>query len=182
MNKKSLIISAFPACGKTYLTENQNMFTFESDKKYTFVDSESSKYEKYPGWEKNYVDDIKKKIGTVDFIFICQYEEVLRELKNRNIPFVTVCPCGDKECCPEKTREAIKQQWFGRMVLRDNRHIKNLNEWLNTMKENYDKWTTIKHITKYGPVNYYFLFEGQYLSDIIDGLYWKKENDSRYVL
>lgn len=176
--KKTSLISAFPACGKTYLVDNQETLTFGNNKKYSFVDSESSQYEKYSGWEKKYVDDIMKKVGTVDFIFISQHEEVLKELKNRNIPFIAVCPCGDEKYLPASQIKLIKQQWFGRMLLRDNGHIKNIDNWLNLLINNYDTWTTYEHITKYNPMSFYFLDQNQYLSDIITELYQKKENES----
>lgn len=83
--KRTLIISAFPACGKTYLYRNQNTLLFDccGEKKihYSFDDSDSSKFPKHEGWEKEYIDYIeKKKIGSVDFIFISKHENVLKEL------------------------------------------------------------------------------------------------------
>ena len=123
--KRTLIISAFPACGKTYLYKNQKNLLFNSNGEkiyYSFLDSDSSKFKKYNGWEKEYINHIEKNIGNVDFIFISQHEEVLQELKNRQIPFITVAP-DNTSWANDKEKRLIKQQWFGRFVLRDIRKV-----------------------------------------------------------
>ena len=181
--KRTLIVSAFPACGKTYLYRNQKDLLFGPKGVkvcYSFLDSDSSRFKKYDGWEKDYVDYIENHIGSVDFIFISQHDEVLRELKYRRIPFVTVAPCNTS-CANDKERQLIKQQWFGRFVLRDNSHIYDLHAWLKDLSENYDNWTSEEQLTKYDPVSFFVLHADQYLSDIIEDLYWKKETYDCYV-
>lgn len=52
---RTMIISAFPACGKTYLYRNQDQLEFEflgEKRKFSFLDSDSSHYEKHDGWER----------------------------------------------------------------------------------------------------------------------------------
>lgn len=173
----TLIISAFPACGKSYLSKNQSGLKFKYNgetKHFSFVDSDSSSYEKTDGWESRYVEDIKSKIGTVDFIFVSQHDGVLQELHNKGIPFVIVAP-NNAEWTPEKERQLIKQQWFGRFVLRDNSHIKDFESWLKRLKDNYDEWTSVEHLSWWCPVSLELLDGNQYLSDIIENLYWRKE-------
>lgn len=175
----TMIISAFPACGKTYLYENQDELIFKyhgKNRKFSFFDFTSSDYKKDDGWEKQYVSDLEKKIGTVDFLFISQYEEILQELNERNIPFSVVAP-SNSEWISDNERQLIKQQWFGRFILRDNSHIKNFEEWLELLKNKYDEWTSVDHLTKYNPASFFLLDGNQYLSDIIKDLYWKKENN-----
>lgn len=164
----TMIISAFPACGKTYLFRNQEKLN------YKILDSDSSKFVKTKGWEIRYVNHIIENIGKYDFIFIAQYEEVLKELDKRGIPFVMVSPCNTEEIS-EKERQLIKQQWFGRFILRDNSHIKNLPLWINKLKENYDNWTSYEHLTRNHPTMCVLLFENEYLSDRIEDLYRIKE-------
>lgn len=177
-NMNTMIISAFPACGKTYLYRNQNVLKFRTFKYNTdqlsFLDSDSSKFEKKEGWEKRYIDYIESKLGTVDFIFISQHEEVLQELNNRKIPFVIVVP-ENLPWTDEHKKELIKQQWFGRFILRDNSHIKDFERWLNLLKDNYDNWTSLEHIMKHNPVTFLTLKEAQYLKDIMSGLCFMKE-------
>lgn len=182
--KKTLIISAFPACGKTFLYKNQEQLLFKSQDglqiHYSFLDSDSSKFKKYDGWEKEYVNHIEENIGKVDFIFISQHDVVLQEIANRGLPFVTVGP----ENLPWTTNEnkmLTKQQWFGRFVLRDNTHIANFMDWIKKLSENYDSWTSIQQQTKYGPIEFFSLGANQYLSNIIEELYYKKEIFSQYT-
>ena len=173
----TMIISAFPACGKTYLQQNQDILSIRclgEEKKLTFCDSESSRYKKKEGWEKEYVADIEKKLGTIDFLFISQHEGVLQELNRRGIPFVVVAP-NNASWTHDSERQLIKQQWFGRFVLRDNSHIKDFNDWLERLKAHYDEWTSVEHLEKYKPVSFFLLKADEYLSDIITDLYWKKE-------
>lgn len=181
--KKTLIISAFPGCGKTYLCENQDKLKFQyygEDKRFSFLGSDSSHYKKCEGWEKEYIDDIEKKIGSVDFLFISQHEEVLTELESRNIPFIVIAP-DNSEWLSNKERLLIKQQWFGRFVLRNNDHISNFDNWITSLKNNYDEWTSTEHLTKHNPISFFVLKENQYLSDIIKSLYWRKETYPCYV-
>ena len=182
--KKTLIISAFPACGKTFLYKNQEQLLFKSQDglqiHYSFLDSDSSKFKKYDGWEKEYVNHIEENIGKVDSIFISQHDVVLQEIANRGLPAVTVGP----ENLPWTTNEnkmLTKQQWFGRFVLRDNRHIANFMDWIKNLSENYDNWTSIQQQTKYCPIEFFPLGANQYLSNIIEELYYKKEIFSQYT-
>lgn len=182
--KKTLIVSAFPACGKTYLYENQDKLKFKYNREnttFSFCDSDSSHYDKCEGWEKQYVNDIEKKLGSVDFIFISQHEKILKELDLRKIPFVVIAP-DNSEYLLDKERKLIKQQWFGRFVLRDNSHIKNFENWFKLLKANYDVWTNIENLIKYNPVNLFLLKENQYIEDIIEDLYYKKENYADYTI
>lgn len=170
----TMIISAFPACGKTYLYENQDTLEFKylrKKKKFTFRDSDSSKYEKTEGWEKVYVDDIQNSLGKVDFIFISQHEKVLQELNSREIPFIIISP-NNSEWISDTERKFIKQQWFGRFVLRDNSHIKDFNNWLKLLKDKYDEWTSLEHLMKYGPASFELLKQDEYISDIIEILFF----------
>ncbi len=174
---KTMIISAFAGCGKTYLFNEQDWIMFNTvteRKHFSFLDSDSSKFEKEPNWVEKYIEHIKSKIGTVDFIFVANHDCVLQALKESGMPFVVVTP-DNSPWLSEKERQLIKQQWFGRFVLRDNSHISNFSEWLEHLKDRYDVKTSLEHVEKYNPVSHFTLKENQYLSDIIEDLYWKKE-------
>lgn len=181
--KKTLIVSVFAGCGKTWLTKHQERF------RYTIRDSDSSTYEKSDGWEKQYITDFVKqaKTGKYDFVFVCQTESVIDEMDRQGIPYVIVEPDNivwNKYETKERTmeRQLIKQQWFGRFALRDNSHIKDFSKWLNHIKEIYDERTGLEFINKHKQVSFFTLNQNQYLSDIIDDLYWKKEHYDFYVI
>lgn len=182
--KKTLIISAFPGCGKTFLYRNQDKIPVKFngiDIRCTFCDSDSSKFSKHNGWEKEYVDSIEDKIGILDFIFISQHDLVLAELERRNIPFISVAPDNSLDLSI-KARSLIRQDWFNRLIYRDNSHIKDYASWINLIKTKYDEWTSDEALNKYHPVEVIKLGYHQYISDIIDRLYYDKETCSKYTL
>ena len=173
--RKTMIISAFPGCGKTYLYDNQDKYN------YKILDSDSSRYEKHEGWELEYVNHICENIGKYDFIFIAQYPKVLEILNIKNIPFTIVAPDNSKELS-EKERQLIKQQWFGRFLLRDNSHIKDFKTWIEKLSINYDNWTSYEQLTKYNPAECILLKENEYLSDRVEYLYSKKEQAQNILI
>ena len=157
------IISVFPGCGKTYLYRNQEKFN------YKILDSDSSKFEKYDGWEKEYIDYISSNIGKYNFIFVSKHPVVLKELNNRNIPFIMVSP-NNSDNISSQERQLIKQQWFGRFILRDNSHIKDFDSWIKRQIEYYDERTSLEHLNLYNPVKVILLKQDEYLSDKINDL------------
>lgn len=67
--KKTLIVSVFSGCGKTWLTQHQEQYG------YKICDSDSSFYEKVNGWETYYVADILEKqslVGMILYLFVRQ--------------------------------------------------------------------------------------------------------------
>lgn len=151
--RRTMVVSVFAGCGKTWLANHQNKYG------YSMRDSDSSTYEKTAGWE----------------------------MDRQKIPYVIVEPdnivWNEQESKERaKERQIIKQQWFGRFILRDNSHIKNFSKWLNHMKDIYDERTGLGFIVKHNPVSFFVLKQNQYLSDIIDDLYWKKQHCDAYIV
>lgn len=181
--KKTLIVSVFAGCGKTWITENQEQY------EYTMSDSDSSTYEKSEGWEKLYIANIMEqaKTGKYDFIFVCQTESVIDEMDRQGIPYIIVEPDNivwneyeTKERAMQ--RQLIKQQWFGRFTLRDNSHIADFSKWIAHIKDIYDERTGLDFINRHHQLSFFTLNQNQYLSDIIDDLYWKKEHHDLYTI
>lgn len=148
--RRTMVVSVFAGCGKTWLTNHQNQYG------YSMRDSDSSTYEKTAGWEKEYINSFMEeaKSGKYDFIFVCQTESVIDEMDRQKIPYVIVEPdnivWNEQESKERaKERQIIKQQWFGRFILRDNSHIKNFSKWLNHMKDIYDERTGLGFIVKH---------------------------------
>lgn len=163
---KSVIISCFPGCGKTYLYMN-NMFPLK------ILDLESIYFSSKCEWPVNYVSSIISKGEDYDILLISQHEEVLQLLNERGYPFCVVSPNNTKSISPRK-RGLIKQQWFGRFWLRDKKHaLKHTksDDWLYRMTERYEEWTSIEHLSKYSPLKIYLLDDSEYLSDIILTIY-----------
>lgn len=164
----TIIISAFPGCGKTYFYRNQHLYG------YSVIDLDSGSFKRYIGWEKVYVDSIVQNLGKSDFILISQHDNVLHELNERHISFFTVAP-DNSETFTYKQKELFKSQWLKRLVLRDNSHIGDLPLWLAKIDENYETWTNNTHILQYNPLHHFAISGNQYLTDIVDDiiLYYK---------
>ena len=86
--RRTMVVSVFAGCGKTWLTNHQNQYG------YSMRDSDSSTYEKTAGWEKEYINSFMEeaKSGKYDFIFVCQTESVIDEMDRQKIPYVIVEP------------------------------------------------------------------------------------------
>lgn len=160
--KQTGLICAFPACGKTYLYSNQEKLGFSC------LDIDTSLYNKKEEfWYKDYVSDVESKIGTVDFIFCGNFPLIRKEFLARNLDFYIVAPYNG---------QIIKQEWFGRFLLRDNSHIKDFNVWLEHLLLNYDDYVSSSNLELYNPKKVYRLKENQYLYDVINEIYVRKEN------
>ncbi|MEG0728241.1 MAG: hypothetical protein RR420_01325 [Anaerovoracaceae bacterium] len=112
--KNTLVISAFPCCGKTYFTNNHKDWGIDID----VADSDSSKFswiETDKGRVRNtnfindYMEHITSLAGKVDIIFVSSHKDVREALWERNIPHVIICPVMD-----------AKEEWTKRMVSRGN--------------------------------------------------------------
>jgi len=113
--KPTIIVSAFPACGKSYMFNNYN------GKPFAMLDSDSSNFswikdengentkERDPNFPTNYIKHIKDNIGKVDVIFVSSHDIVRKALNKNNINFFMVYP--DK---------SMKDEWIRRFRERGN--------------------------------------------------------------
>lgn len=111
MNKKTVVISAYPCCGKTYAFENYQ-------DKYSMLDSDSSNFSwiyvdgekiRNPDFPKNYIQHIKDNIGKVDIIFVSSHLQVREAMEETGIRYCTVYP-----------KKEMLNEWVGRMYRRGN--------------------------------------------------------------
>lgn len=116
MSKRTVVVSAFPCCGKTYAFENYQ-------DKYSMLDSDSSKFSwKYernslkgidkvrnPEFPSNYIEHIKENIGKVDIIFVSSHLQVREAMEEAGISYCTVYP-----------KKEMLNEWVGRMYRRGN--------------------------------------------------------------
>lgn len=109
--KNTIIISAFPACGKTYC------FNHLQDK-YSIADSDSSEFSwrirpednvkvRNEDFPNNYIEHIRSLIGQVDFIFVSSHDVVRKALEENNLAYYLVYPKNTKE---------NKDIWINRML------------------------------------------------------------------
>lgn len=116
-DKNTIVISAFPACGKSWCFNNLR-------DKYDMSDSDSSLYSwirtidengkevkvRNPDFPQNYIDHIKSLIGNKDFVFVSSHDVVRNALKNADIPYFLIYPenTSDNKCT-----------WIARMINRN---------------------------------------------------------------
>lgn len=169
---KTCVVSVFPACGRNYTYCNQNKILI---RKALFEDKSSCTIlncnDRYP----KSIKTIEKSIGSVDFILFEQNDLLLKTLKSKGIPVVMVVP-NNSSMIEEKERVLIKNQWLGRIVF-SRSESDDLNRIIRVFLDNYEDWTNISTIREnYSPADIFKLSQGEYLADILEKLYWKKEN------
>lgn len=150
-NKETIIISGFPACGKTYL------YLKSKSTKTKVLDSNSGKYSwiygttkvRNPDFPNNYINHIKENIGKVDYILVSSHEVVRQALKKEKIPYILVYP-----------NKSLLNEWIGRCYLREND-----KQFIDNLIQNWDLW--IDNCKCDDTVLHFELGHGQYLSDVI---------------
>ena len=146
MNKNTLVISAFPACGKSWCFNNLN-------NKYNMADSDSSNFSwlknvdkqgnivkiRNPDFPNNYIEYIKSLIGEKDIVFVSSHKEVRDALKENKIPYVLVYPenTSDNKCL-----------WTQRMIARGSP-----NNLINLVVDNWNNFIEEMSIEEY-PFHY----------------------------
>ena len=119
MEKQTLVISAYPCCGKSYAVEHYQ-------DKYTMLDSDSSQFSwsyvsvdengnairgvrkiRNPEFPGNYIQHVKEILGKVDIIFVSSHLVVREALEEADIPYVSVYP-----------EASLLNEWVGRMYRR----------------------------------------------------------------
>lgn len=102
----ALIISAFPACGKSYYYNKYSVYsnhaTRDHDSGLKILDSDSSEFSwiideegnkvRNPEFPQNYIDHINEKKETEDIIFVSSHDEVRRALNDAGIRFFLIYP------------------------------------------------------------------------------------------
>lgn len=138
--KSTILISAFPGVGKSYL--------FKNLKDYKILDSDSSTFDKdlFPG---NYIDHIKQNIGVVDIIMISTHDVVRQQLEENGLFFVLVYP-----------DISLKDEYIGRYNERGND-----DNFIKILGENWDNW--INDIEKQKGCLKIKLQSGEFLGDFI---------------
>ena len=141
MKYKTIICASWCGTGKTFICENTDIKSIEIE------------YWKYKdGLQKDYVKDIKKNFGEVDYIFVATDPEGLRLLNNEGFNITLVYP-----------RNELREEYLNRYIERDSPtdfigvFMKYWNTWINELKEQ----SYCKHI----PLN-----KGQYLQDVLGKL------------
>ncbi len=154
---RTKIISAFPACGKSWLFDNQvalSLKVADSDSsKFSWVETESGKV-RNPDFPRNYIEHIKGLIGEVDYILVSSHDEVKLALEEEDLPYILVMP-----------QENLKTEWIGRCWLRGSPE-----GFLKMLDKNWDDWNNPQKLAfDWNCSGIAYLGSGEYL---VDKLWW----------
>jgi len=140
------IYSVFPACGKTWLCENQEQLGLkildsdssyfswvwecpENDERGMYSPNARKTKERNPSFPQNYIDHIKCKLesGKYDYIFVSSHASVREALDAAGIDFTIVYPSAD-----------LMAEWVGRCFIRDKNGESGCNP--DVLLENWYQW------------------------------------------
>ena len=138
--KETLVISAFPGCGKSHF--------FRENKDKIVLDSDSSKFDK-SDFPNNYIEHIKKNIGKADIILVSSHKEVRDALVDNDIKFTLVYP-----------DISIKDEYLQRYKDRNSPET-----FIKLLDDNWEIW--IDEMNKQKGCKKIKLKKGEYLSDVI---------------
>jgi hypothetical protein len=138
--KNTLVVSAFPGCGKSHY------FRTNSDK--TILDSDSSKFDKSE-FPQNYIKHIKDNLGKADVILVSSHKEVREALVDNQIQFTLVYP-----------EVSNKDEYIQRYIDRGSPEA-----FVNLLTKNWDMW--ISELEDQNDCSKIKLQDGQYLSDVL---------------
>jgi hypothetical protein len=144
--KNTLVVSAFPGTGKTFICSLNTV---------SAIEVEYWKY-KNEGLEDKYVDDVRKQIGVVDYVFISTDPECLERLRKDGIDFTLVYPENN-----------LRNEYLERYIKRDSPY-----EFIGTFMKYWDLW--IDELKKQKNCRRIILKSGEYLSD-----YFKVAEESK---
>lgn len=151
--KKAIVISAFPACGKSYLFENiKDKVVLDSDSsEYSWVVNEDGKKVRNPEFPSNYIKHIKNNLKKADIIFVSSHLVVRQAMADAGISYVTVYP-----------ESSMKAEWIGRCFLRGNDE-----DFLHFIADSWDKFMDCIYDEPHGK-KLYRLTSNEYLADILN--------------
>jgi len=135
----TILCAAFCGTGKTYICDRTDI---------NAIEIEYWKY-KNDGLQKEYIEDIKKQIGNVDYIFISTEPEGLKLLQKNGFDITLIYP-----------ENGLRNEYLDRYIDRDSPYefigtfMKHWNIWINELKEQ----TYCKHIV---------VKKGEYLQDVL---------------
>lgn len=142
----SVVISGFPAIGKTYLFNNSNLKVTDSDSsKFSWIE----KGVRHPDFPSNYIRHIKECMGVYDIVLVSSHEEVRKALQEANIDYTLVYP-----------NIGLKNEYIQRYKDRGNPE-----SFINLIEANWDNW--IEAMEEDPADTHLILSSGDYLSDFI---------------
>lgn len=168
MSMTSVVLSAFPGTGKSYLYEAQDEYGLK------IADSDSSQFSwlekgvRDPAFPENYIQHLQSIIGEYDIILVSSHETVRNAMEAAGIDFYTAFPdISQKELYLERFRKRGSDEAFIKLL------SDNWENWINALMQD-EKSRLIRIIDNHwdtwveeGRSRTIILHDGEYLSDVI---------------
>jgi len=131
---KTFVISAFPGCGKSTMTNFINeggAKVIDSDSSlFSWVVNEDGEKERNPEFPENYINHIKENIGKQNVIFVSSHKIVREALrKNRIRTIIVYPPLTVKELYLKNYKDRGNDENFINLI------NNNWETWINEIKE-----------------------------------------------
>lgn len=151
--KDTLVVSAFPACGKSYFCQHSDgLVVLDSDSsQYSWSIGADGKKVRNPDFPSNYIKHIKDNIGMADFILVSSHKAVRDAMREAGIKYLLVYP--SKELLEEYTMRCTKRGNNGFPI--------------QVLIDNWDTWISQCEDEAKSGTPYIMLFHGEYLSDAL---------------
>lgn len=109
--KTTMVVSAFPACGKSwiYSSPTKRVILDSDSSEFSWIKNDKGEKVRNPEFPANYIKHIKDNIGSADIIFVSSHLAVRQAMTDAGINYVTVYPEAD-----------MKEEWIGRCFCRGN--------------------------------------------------------------
>lgn len=135
----TIICAAFCGAGKTFICENTDIRAIEIE------------YWKYKdlGFRKEYIEDVKKQIGKVDYIFISTDPEGLKLLRREGLDITLIYP--EKE---------LRNEYLDRYIERNSPP-----DFIGAFMKYWIPW--IDELTEQSYCKHIILKKGQYLQNVL---------------
>lgn len=139
MNYQTVLCAAFCGTGKTHICENTKIKAIEIE------------YWKYKdkGLFNEYINDIKKQIGKVEYILLSTEPDGLKLLHDQGFHITLVYPDNELRC-----------EYLGRFLERDSPY-----DFIGTFMKHWNIW--IDELKKQNYCKHIILKNGQYLQDVL---------------
>lgn len=154
-----MFIAGFPGIGKTFYCNNHKLYTHDSD---------SSSYSKLPDGSPNpnFIEDYFRHLENLQYVpglmvMVSTHQEVLDELKRRDMDYYVVIP-----------NEELRSEYEARYETRGSS-----NELIRTISTNWHAW--LKDIKS--KHTYFELKTGQTLTDFMIEIYETSHNGSQAI-
>ena len=161
---KGIIVSGFPAVGKSFLTEHaiDNYIVDSDSSNFSWIkdsDGNNTK-ERNPEFPKNYIKHIKKLRKEADIVLVSSHENVREALIKNGLEFIIALPHID-----------CKEDWIKRLVKRNSPQ-----SFIDLISKNWEEWIIeLNEFIVDNEVGYIELWENEYLFDNLKLILFYKE-------